>query len=578
MINVGDDSKLCKLCEGKNHLLVGDRDFENSLFKQINEPQSSINLLIGAKKFTEGWNSWRVSTMGLMNVGKTEGAQIIQLFGRGVRLKGYGQSLKRSTCLNLPDEVVRPSHLNTLETLNIFGIKADYMAQFREFLEEEGLPANEERIEFFLPVIRNLGSKKLKTIRLKKTINGVSTEFGDAFKKLGPVPALAVPNPGKETATRYLQNNPVVLNWYPKIQSLRSTGTGRVDEDSQPNQGKLTREHIAFLDLDALYFELQRFKAERAWHNLNLQREALAELLADQSWYRLLIPEAELTFDSFEKVHLWQELAEALLKKYCERYYFFRKKEWELPHLEYRLLDATDPNFPQVSEEFPEGYYRILVEESQIEIVEKLKEIKAQIDKGHLKPWQFAGLHAIPFSRHLYEPLLHLAGSAVEISPVPLNRGEHRFVGDLKAYHDSAPFLLDGKELYLLRNLSKGRGVGFFEADNFHPDFILWLIADGREYISFVDPKGIRNLGFQDPKIQFYKTIKEIENRLGDPSVTLNSFVISNTPGHEMEQLWGVDRQQMEACHILFQQDGANHYIHNLLREAVSVDLCVLEG
>lgn len=106
-----------------------------------------------------------------------------------------------------------------------------------------------------------------------------------------------------------------------------------------------------------------------------------------------------------------------------------------MPHLEYRLLGATDPNFPQVSEEFPEGYYRLLVEESQIEIVEKLKEIKAQIDKGHLKPWQFAGLHAIAFSRHLYEPLLHLAGSALEISPVPLNRGEHRFndQGDRKS-------------------------------------------------------------------------------------------------------------------------------------------------
>ena len=58
---------------------------------------STINVLIGSKKFTEGWNSWRVSTMGLMNVGKSEGSEIIQLFGRGVRLKGYGMCLKRSS-------------------------------------------------------------------------------------------------------------------------------------------------------------------------------------------------------------------------------------------------------------------------------------------------------------------------------------------------------------------------------------------------------------------------------------------------------------------------------------------------
>jgi len=210
VINVGDDTKLCRLCEGKPHLVVGERDFETSLFKAINEPQSSVNLLIGSKKFTEGWNSWRVSTMGLMNVGRTEGAQIIQLFGRGVRLKGYERSLKRSNRVNIPDEVVRPPYLGTLETLNIFGIKADYMAQFREFLAEEGLSANEERIEFFLPVIRNLGSKKLKTIRLKKTINGVSTESDDAFKKLGPIPELAAPNLAKSRQRTTCKKTP----WY----------------------------------------------------------------------------------------------------------------------------------------------------------------------------------------------------------------------------------------------------------------------------------------------------------------------------------------------------------------------------
>ena len=570
VINVGDDTKLCKLCEDEDALLVGERDFKGSLFQDINRPNSTVNLLIGSKKFTEGWNSWRVSTMGLMNVGSTEGSQIIQLFGRGVRLKGYDGSLKRSSRLNLPDDVVRPPHLAMLETLNIFGIKADYMAQFREFLEEEGLPSNEERIEFLLPVIRNLGKKQLKTIRLKKAINGVNTEFGDAFKKLGPVPTLAPPDPMKEAATRYLQTNPVMLNWYPKIQALRSSGVGTVEEDYRPDRCVLTKRHIAFLDMDALYFELQRFKAERAWHNLNLPRHILADLLADQSWYRLLIPESELAFDSFEKIHLWQELAEALLKKYCERYYSFRKKEWELPHLEYRNLDASDPNFPQVSEDFPDGYYRILVEESQTDIVEKLRELKAQIDTGALRPWQFRGLSAIPFGHHLYEPLLHLAGSAVEVSPVPLNQGERRFVEDLKAYCDSSPTLLQDKELYLLRNLSKGRGVGFFEAGNFHPDFIVWLIADGQEYISFVDPKGIRNLGAQDPKIQFHRTIKEIEERLDDSTVTLNSFVVSNTPVHEMQMLWDVDKAQMEAWHVLFQKEDKESYIEMLLTMAIS--------
>ncbi len=40
-----------------------DREFAGSLFHAINTPKSTVNLLIGSKKFTEGWNSWRVSTM-----------------------------------------------------------------------------------------------------------------------------------------------------------------------------------------------------------------------------------------------------------------------------------------------------------------------------------------------------------------------------------------------------------------------------------------------------------------------------------------------------------------------------------
>jgi hypothetical protein len=562
VINVGDDAKLCKLCEEWNELTVTEREFAGSLFRDINKPHSTINLLIGSKKFTEGWNSWRVSTMGLMNVGATEGSQIIQLFGRGVRLKGYDLSLKRSGKTQLPEDITRPKHIAVLETLGIFGIRADYMAQFRDFLEEEGLPKNDERIEFILPVIKNLGTQKLKTIRLKKTINGVNTDFGDAFRKLGPIPTLANPDPDRDPATQYLQRNQVILNWYPKIQAMKSIGIVGGDAEAAPNQTHLTAKHVAFLDVDWLYFELERFKAERGWHNLNLTREGIPALLADQSWYRLLIPTEELAFDSFEKVLLWAEIALSLLKKYTERYYIFRKREWELPHLEYRDLEENDPNFL-------DGYYRILIEESQEEIVEKLKELRALIEKGDLKPWEFTGMKAIWFGQHLYQPLLYLDQKIVEISPVPLNKGERLFVEDLKTFHDGAADFFADKELYLLRNLSKGRGVGFFEAGNFHPDFIVWLLIGDRQYIAFVDPKGIRNLGPTDPKIQFYETIKEIQQRLGDPKVLLSSFIVSNTPSHTMKMLWGIDKATMKAHHILFQEEDKDSYVRTML-ETVS--------
>ena len=55
---------------------------------------------------------------------------MVQLFGRGVRLKGRGMSLKRS----LPAERPKGTHMERLETLTIFGVRANYMATFKDYL------------------------------------------------------------------------------------------------------------------------------------------------------------------------------------------------------------------------------------------------------------------------------------------------------------------------------------------------------------------------------------------------------------------------------------------------------------
>ena len=94
VVNVGDSSGLCKLCDKHEVLAVSDSEFSASIFKSIQKPDSKINILIGSKKFSEGWSSWRVSTMGLMNIGKKEGSQIIQLFWSRGEVKGARLLLK----------------------------------------------------------------------------------------------------------------------------------------------------------------------------------------------------------------------------------------------------------------------------------------------------------------------------------------------------------------------------------------------------------------------------------------------------------------------------------------------------
>jgi len=544
LINVGDTAALCKLCDEHETLVVVEKDFSGSLFRALSEGNSQINILIGSKKFTEGWNSWRVSTMGLMNIGKQEGSQIIQLFGRGVRLKGYDFCLKRSRRIM---GLTPPKDIEDLEKLNVFGIRADYMRQFKEYLEEEGLPANEDRIEFVLPVVKNLGTVKLKMVKLKEGID---------FKRQGPRPVLDLPDD-------YLIKNKVVLDWYPKIQALASTrGQGLLHAGTK-ERGIFTEKHTAFMDMQQIYFSLQGFKNERSWYNLNLSLEKIKELLLLDGWYTLYIPKEEMGFDRFERVHRWQEIAITLFEKYCDRHYKREKAHWENDHLEYRELTEDDPNF--IDE------YRLLIEQSRDDIITKLEEIKGLIESGHLQNIEFQGLHTIMFDRHLYQPLLHVKSNLIEVKPVALNEGEKEFVLDLQTYCTGNKAFFAEKDLYLLRNQSKGRGIGFFEAGNFYPDFILWLLADNRQYVNFIDPKGLRNIdGLTDPKIVFHRTIKELEVRLTDPEVILNSFIISSTPFPEISW-WaeGMTKEKFEEHNVLFQREDKNSYIAKMLNKTI---------
>ena len=542
VINVGDTSKLCKLCAEHEELIVTEKTFSGSLFHGINKTDSQINILIGSKKFTEGWSSWRVSTMGLMNIGKSEGSQIIQLFGRGVRLKGWEKSLKRHSALR-EQGIQYNQYLTQLETLNIFGIRADYMDAFKKYLEDEGVPTGENEEEITIIPNINLGSQKLKTVKLKDGID---------YKRNGEKPKL-----GRDED---LKLGKVTLDYYPRIGSIISDHTGMAGAANK-NSAWFTEDHLAFLDVDSIYIELQKFKNERSWFNLSITKEEIPKILQDHSWYEILIPEDEMRFTGFDKIQRWQNIASHLIQKYTERYFLAKKDEWEAPHREYAALTADDPNF--IAE------YKILIDKSQSTIINQLKSIKDAVEAGELPQFsQFGQGKALFFDQHLYQPLLYCEDKEIIIKPVALNKGEKDFIEDLKAFYEENRSFFEGKEFYLLRNMSRGRGVGFFEAGNFYPDFVLWFIDGDQQHVCFVDPKGIRNLSADDPKITFYKKIKGIEKQLGDPAVHLHSFILSVTPHHIVKK-WdsGMTIEDFANLNVFFQEEKG--YLNRLLKKVV---------
>jgi hypothetical protein len=149
--------------------------------------------------------------------------------------------------------------------------------------------------------------------------------------------------------------------------------------------------------------------------------------------------------------------------------------------------------------------------------------------------------------------------SRIVTVPAGLNKGEKDFVKDLRDYLNANS--LDS-EIYLLRNLTRSRGVGFYESHSFYPDFILWLKKKDKQTIVFIDPKGLTHLGLDDPKLNLHEYLRDdIEKELGNPNVKLDAFVISVTPFRDLARLYGEHLTMAyleQDRHVLFQStDGS---------------------
>src|SRR5699024_10661588 len=132
------------------------------------------------------------------------------------------------------------------------------------------------------------------------------------------------------------------------------------------------------------------------------------------------IPKSKLEFSTFENVHIWQEIAEVLLKKYIDKYYLYEKNKDNSDNVEAILLNGEDDNFIY-------EYDFQLNSEEEIEqykfIIENLKDEVFKDDFSELK----IGQEAVAFDNplHLYKPIIYLDGKRykdeIKVSPVALN-------------------------------------------------------------------------------------------------------------------------------------------------------------
>ena len=395
--------------------------------------------------------------------------------------------------------------------------------------------------------------------------------LGDALTKSGA----AVVEPMEETIMSRVK---VKLDRYPKVDLMRSKNVATA-YTANFNLGSLSAQHLQYIDWQEVFFALQHMKAERGWYNLNLRVEDLQQLMADDSWYELAIPKADLAFTDFGRnVAMWQDITICLLRGYIDQAYKKSKAREEQKHLSEARVSPYNIGVPNA--------YVVEVRNDLYGIVDNLKQLQQTVESGAFQSDALIDdpcFKALSIDHHLYKPLLFLAekdsngnkpyvdgvtGEAlIKVSPVPLNLGERNFVNSFRNYcMKHKDDLLKGKEVYLLRNESK-KGLGFFEANNFYPDFILWILDGEKQYVTFIDPKGIRNLkGLDDPKIQLFKYLQtDVAQQMNNPKLKLNSFIISNT-SLENVSFWSKATcadEDFRNNHVLFSTD--DKYIEQML-------------
>jgi hypothetical protein len=531
LIYIGDTSSFKKKIEEEGELLIRDHKFSDSLFDNINLNTSPLNILIGSKKFIEGWNSYRVSSMGLLNMGSSKGSQIIQLFGRGVRLRGYKNLMKRSESLISEAKLEKsevPKDIAVLETLNIFGIKADYVKTFQEQLQKQGI---NQTVSMELKVEKNHDflKKNLLTMRLKENAQFNETLILEFDGKL----------------------NSINIDLKPKISSFSSHSDSGLESERDEIEFPL-EDYLNFVDLDNIYFNLYDFKQQKGFFNLYFNKDILKSILEEKN-YKIFIDKSKKS-KNFSDIKFAEKLCVRILKTYMKNFYNMYKRKWASDKLEYAVLDEQNENFQD---------YAITIDKREKLVLKNIKELIETTNTFYEEDNK--ELPSIFFDKHLYQPLI-VFNRKITTTPTGLNEGEVKFIKDIRKFFSEQKEnpKLNGYEFFIFRNLSK-KGIGIFtETNNFYPDFILWAINENVQKIAFIDPKGlVHGIDEKIAKMNLNSILKYIEQKLGRVDVELFSFILSTSSYEDIKRAYSLEKDEFESRNVLFQEES--DYIEKLI-------------
>lgn len=583
---VGNAPKLAQALRTAGVLVEEADAVTGSLFARLDDLHD-VKFLLGSRKFIEGWSSFRVSTLGLLQIGRNAGTQVIQLFGRGVRLAGVGGHLKRAAFV--PALGPHPAGIELGETLYVFGVKAEYIQTWLETLSREGMPAQSVVVPVAVrPDVDTLG------LQVPRHDPALEAAFGCL-----PVRFVATEQP------------PAMIDLSSRL-SLQD-GVGEVQALQSATQTHPARVFLARrLNHEQLFQHALRFQQQQGLQQLWVTPMQAARWL---DAVQVSVPVARLPLNLQDQQRLRHEVLaqwEAALSRSTRRArlaYLTRAPLLEpitqkhanfpmqtlpdgRPRMGYRVEAMLAQDVVKAAVEAlrksmsgshlkPQGWERIVntlrEEAGEIDLSDTLAHVLKALDEGTDADTLGPPLPRLHIPQHLYSPLLLAAPAALvetggqlslleeqpvtlRISPPPLENSEARLVWDVRRVWERMHAQLQwaGVEVVLLRNLS-GVGVGLFAAEGFYPDFLLWLKRGSEQALAFVEPKGLRH---QWPQDKFDLLEKVVPSWTF--SVPVRGFVLSANSQAELQKIrpgfvWS------SAPSVLLHQDGEGAYVEHLL-------------
>ncbi len=553
IVNVGNGLNFINDYKGENvdkitSTSVVITNIDKYLFENIDKPQSPINVLIGSRKFAEGWNCFRVSVIGLINLGKTKGNKIIQIFGRGVRLKGLKNDGKRKD-LNHIEDYFALKHtdfdkLKRLETLCVFSLQRSYLETFTEAVSSELEITKTFEISVNPSLIKlNSGDvafdaykKDLKIFKLSKTSIDV--------KKVLLYPA------DKKVEYEFViqgKHKKATINNFSFSLDYR-TNRNEEGKNIRNSLSQVNSNYSAFI----YYLPFVKTITEQADEaNIHLYKAGspLTEISIDDAVayideikYKEELPELDFEFAE----NLNTKIGEEFVKKVRN------KINWHLNSSIYEYEEELKQSQGDIKGDFIAKYtlvksFKLSKKVGATTKQKTEKELNQEIADFTKTIRDIENALIIDkIGNHIYEPLLRenklVLKDDVKLTPDKLNDGEKKFVKDFAKYIKDKPDKFNDFDVYLMRNVESLKSIGIYLNDDsevFYPDFIMWLITKDKVFINFIDPKG--QMGTKDFATEQYKekvtiadkstntTLPNIEKelkRIHKKDFVLNSFIL----------------------------------------------------